>query len=246
MSIHKQDEIKKYSFVYSYPYISIDGKFNIFYDSAVIYFYKDCFLYSLSKEVTYLKIDSSFSTQSDSIFYTFEVIPAGQKEDYMVVGKNNDKYGYIFPSVKKFSITKKCNLDSFKNANNFTSRNLIPNRDSVILIDSLFKSKSKELKLIFCPIQKSELGDTLEYYMSEILKNNSFSLSETVDSIYNLKLWKFRVLYNEGYSRMYEVKLPKRELRIEFQEIGVDTSDAGISDFLSKFSQRKVQEQTTR
>jgi hypothetical protein len=94
-------------------------------------------------------------------------------------------------------------------------------KDAFKLISSRKDSKSGVLEEMYSGRVKY-MKDTLTLYFSNKLRDLDFSLSEKLDSLKQLKLFKFRAINDEEVMEDSKMLIPKREVVFEIKEIPVD------------------------
>jgi len=173
-----------------------EGKVQLFNitDSTTIFYFKEYTLYKLQATVQ---------------FETNENIQG--TEPYFLL-RNGDSTGAYFTSIKD-SACVKLNADSLLRKKN------LKGLEATIPVDSIWKlthidSTSREIVETYTAIQPHDeyIFDTIYYYYSRKMNGINFSLSEKLDNIRGMKLYKTRLIYKAQYWKEQQFIIPQREI----------------------------------
>jgi hypothetical protein len=217
-SVRHNQLIKSVALSVNYPIVTITpaGVFsNNLKDTIKLYYYKDLILYRLSES---------------RILETEELIPG--TENYFIRKRKADS-GFLFISLSD-TTSRKLPADS-------------------ILINGAYQGASVELSSNFTPVNlvkegkdrfheeysmnasnNENLPDSIYLYYSKELKKVDYTFSRKLDSLKGMKLYKFRLLYNEKVLRVTNQTIPKREFLFEIRTQGEPTPKP-IMEFIKRF-----------
>jgi len=209
-SIYKSEGLKGIKVIVNYPVVimndGLHGAVNFFNlkDTVWIFYYNNTVLYRLS---------GTRNVETDRKILGTET---------WFVYRKKATHGFLFNSMTDSSKGLKLPVDSFLNNRAYASANFdIPS-------DSLYERSENKLdnfvEEYFVKIVHSDnYPDSIYYYFTKNL-NIDYSFSRKMDSAKKMKLYKIRLLYNEGFSPSYKIMLPKREFLFEIREEAITNS----------------------
>lgn len=228
------DKITGINYIVKLPLVQGDRQYIDFGDTTLIYYFQDIVIYKLpytfdSSKVTYhIKAD----TISDEHIFT------ETRYNYFVYKRGNDN-GIWYRSIEQLDSNKTLTVDSI------LKRIGIPTNVQAIIYspnDSLLESQSFDngnlLIEKYIPKTKPDdsYNDTTLLYYSKTMKPIQFSMSPFLDSMKSKKLYKLRLAYNEAFSKIYSITMPKRDIIYEIREVNVDSID-NLKLLISRFRQ---------
>lgn len=230
----KGEDITAINYIFNIPMVSADGQLDNMQDTTTIYYYQDLILYQLPYHLG----RTIFTSLADSDTTEQENTQTTTRHNFLVY-KQGNKNGLWYETMNGDE-KKKVPVDSTLLARGLPVdlRAILSNPEDT-LIETV--KDAKEGIVIEKYISKTRPNDpccydtTLLYY-SKDLKQIAFSFSPTLDSIKNLKLFKFRAAFNEAYSPQYLITMPKREIRYEIQQIKVVDAKT-IKDLFQRYRQ---------
>lgn len=209
-----------------FPRINMSSGKLLGYDTTVTQIVQkdDIVLYKILYKYDSLKLDTIIS----------------ESRCHYIVYKRGDRFGYNY-DIHKSSKGQKVNLDSILKYEWFIQNKLYPifgSINEVKLLSTYKSSNSDTLKERYSIISKVNPGHSglafLEFCNS--LNGINFSLSKELDSLKNMKLYKFRTQYNpikvsdtvtiDKFETAYEIKVSKqidKEIISYFKKFSLET-----------------------
>ncbi|HEX3164626.1 MAG TPA: hypothetical protein VHQ93_00130 [Chitinophagaceae bacterium] len=217
-TIHKSERLKEISIIVNYPVVIVndgvhDG-INFFNrkDTVWIFYCNNNVLYRLSG-ATDLETDKKI---------------LGTETWFIYVKKAT--HGFLFNSITDTSKGLRLPIDSFLNKRAYANANFDVPADS--LYGKVENGNDTIVEKYFArTVHNGNYPDSLYYYFTNTFENVDYSFSRRLDSAKNMKLYKVRVLYNEGFSSSYKIMLPKREFLFEMREEAIANSKQIINFF---------------
>src|SRR5215203_3698405 len=217
-TIHKSERLKEISIIVNYPVVIVndgvhDG-INFFNrkDTVWIFYCNNNVLYRLSG-ATDLETDKKI---------------LGTETWFIYLKKAT--HGFLFNSITDTSKGLRLPIDSFLNERAYANANFDVPADS--LYGKVENGNDTIVEKYFArTVHNGNYPDSLYYYFTNTFENVDYSFSRRLDSAKNMKLYKVRVLYNEGFSSSYKIMLPKREFLFEMMEEAIANSKQIINFF---------------
>jgi len=217
-TIHKSERLKEISIIVNYPVVIVndgvhDG-INFFNrkDTVWIFYCNNNVLYRLSG-ATDLETDKKI---------------LGTETWFIYLKKAT--HGFLFNSITDTSKGLRLPIDSFLNERAYANANFDVPADS--LYGKVENGNDTIVEKYFArTVHNGNYPDSLYYYFTNTFENVDYSFSRRLDSAKNMKLYKVRVLYNEGFSSSYKIMLPKREFLFEMREEAIANSKQIINFF---------------
>jgi len=193
----------------SYPVVLTnkeDVKFSYLRDTILIYYLNDIVVYGL------LPIRK---------FETDEKI--SNSRPYFIFRKNN-QYGRLLRSLNDTSCGSRLPVDSLLTKRGFAGSRLEFSSEDTLLETEIDKENNFVLEKIIPKKYDENSFDSIYYYYSSNLRGIDYSLSNKLDSVKHMKLCEVRLLYNGGFSKTYNMTLPKREFQFKIEEAAITNS----------------------
>ena len=217
-TLHKSERLKEISIIVNYPVVIVnDGVheglnfFNL-KDTVWIFFYNNDVLYRLSA-TTDLESNKKISGTETWFIY-----------------HKKATHGLLFNSITDTSNSLRLPVDSLLNTRAYANANFDVPADS--LYGKVGNGNDTSVEKYFArTLHNGNYPDSLYYYFTNSFENIDYSFSRKLDSTKNMKLYKVRLLYNEGFSSSYKIMLPKREFLFEMREEAITNPKEIINFF---------------
>lgn len=225
-NIKNEKKILRIDLRYNIPIVKLNGELQNVTDSFSIFYYDSIILY---------KFPYTYSIENAN------TIEKQEKRFKYFIYQNHKPYGYYYDSINAKSY-RKMNVDSLLSAKAFASNNFYDkNNDSLIEVIKSRSNYSLIEKYISKKKPDQSYADTTIFYFTDKFKDLELSFSKELENIKNLKIFKVRILYNAHYDKVYNIKLPNREIAFELREKPFINSDE-ILAFFKSFEKKFITE----
>lgn len=220
----KKNKLNSIELNFSYPvsFYKKDSEIRIYniHDTIRIYYYKDYVLYQLS---------------GSRKFETDELI-AGT-EQYFIYNSNN-KFGFLFSSLKDSSLRMKIQVDSFLFDRGMKGKDFDHLPDSLWFLSDERKDNESNIVEKYASIKPGDETsiDSIYYYYSKKMNDIPYSFSKKLDSIKSMKLFRIRMIYNEKFSKTNNFVLPQREILFEIRK-RTNFNEVEIINFINNYAE---------
>lgn len=219
----KKKQLRSIGLFYSYPlsFYKENNETKIYNlrDTLLLSYYSDYILYRLSPTVK---------------FETDEKIKG--TEPYFIYNKKKT-FGFLFTSLKDSSQGTRFPVDSFLDSRGMRNKSFDVPADSLWALSEVVNDRRnnilEEKYALLKPGDETNI-DSIYYYYSKNKNRIDYTFSKKLDSIKGMKLFKIRMLYNEKFSSVNKIILPKRELILEIRD-EVASNPKEIIAFIKKF-----------
>ncbi|TMI66252.1 MAG: hypothetical protein E6H07_10255 [Bacteroidetes bacterium] len=225
-SFRNKDRIKdsnRFLLILNFPVVQLDGKLLNLTDSIFITFDRTTIIYQLP---------SHHSIEDDEKILFQELRYSG------FVFNRDDKFGYFFNSIND-SIGKKTSVDSILKIKAFGFLDIYDVIKESKLESSYTNPQNHTLTQVYSSkkIVDESYNDTSYLYFNKRNPLIDLPFSKKIDSVMNLSLFKARFLFNERYSELYKIKVPKRDITIDLIKMKNEISSEAKS-FLHLFKSK--------
>ncbi len=212
-----RDDLKTLQLIVNYPIVFPNqGKPALFntMDTFIIYHYGNYILYRLSPTRNFANNEKIAGTEPYFIY------------------KKNKGYGLLFSSINDTTKGKKMNTDSFLINKAFYTIKAIPGTNDSLAAIETDKKSNIVTECYLSKLKKDEsIFDSSYYSFDKNFNNIDYTFSRELDSARGMKLFRIRLLYNGGYSAMYNMVMPKREYLFEIKPLDIRNPDEIITLF---------------
>lgn len=209
---------------YPIRYFMVDGKPTVFnwIDTLYIHYYQNAVVYGISMQ----------DMQTGKGIYNAEYFFC----------KKDSVFGWFTKSpVTDGSKWQRLRADSFLQNKLYKTDKFDLNNEELPLITRIKDDKNNSVieKYHFLHKYNEAIPDSLYCYFSNdpFYKSIDYAFSKKLDSTKAMKLIKYRLLYNEGFSKQLNMDLPKHEYSAEIKECSNPTPKEVLSIF-EKFKDR--------
>ncbi len=183
-----------------YPIVNRNGtelNLTVYTDTVQIDYYRNYVVYSLP---------------GSRKFENNEKIPGTGK---LFVYKRGEQFGYLLKDRNAMNRVK-LRVDSFLQARAFAGARFYAGPNDSLVQRSISKGGAI-VEEGYAPIRKynESIFDTMYFSYSKDLRDVPYSLSPALDSLRGMKLCKVRLIYVKGFSKEYQIELPRREFVFE-------------------------------
>jgi hypothetical protein len=209
-------EINHLSLFVNYPITIVNNNDVSFFnlkDTIHIYSFNNLIIYKLKPK---------------RVLETNERIDSSEK--YLAFKRTNT-YGFLFNSNKDINDPQKVPVDSILIKEAFGNLNF-QNNENFILHETIKKNGNAEVvEKYYFKLNTDEMLDSVYHYYTNSFNTDDYSLSKTLDSVKQLKLFKVRLIYNSKKIAKQNMLMPKREYSFEIRKEPFSTDKTIMSLF---------------
>ena len=232
-------KLVKLAFVTNLPELNPDGYLINYRDSVPIYYYDNLVLYKmpyLYEERTPVRRpgkDNVDTVNLDKIAFT-------ETRYIYFVYKRDQQKGMIIYDLSDLNSRKTASVDSIRSYLFYGNSDVYATVKNENLYKTYGDPKKGNLVQVLIPKIERDDGDTCYLYYSKDLKFSDLSFSKTLDSIAQLKLYKFKVICNKKKSLLSNAILPQREFFYELKRVPASIDDKSVESLFLKVKDEKL------
>lgn len=215
-------KLKSLNLIYSYPVSMMtqagnENKVLSLTDTITINYYNNYILYILPATADF---ESNNKIQGSEPYFIY---------------KNNNKRGFLFNPPLNLKKGIELPVDSFLTKRALKTKGFDTPNDTVFKLINSVKNKDFIIEK-FTSLKKGDqkICDSIIYYFSKKLNHFEFSFSRKLDSIKQMKLYKYRIIFNKKFWPSYKTIIEKMEYSFEIQPASLPNKNS-IIDFIKKF-----------